>query len=167
MCRLLPRPPRCRYRTTALLLHPPSCSTRPTHHMVLQSTSFNDAKVHLNVIKIRMLEVRNLDLQSDGDACIDAQAQRYRCTDVKKQCADALCTYVSIWCAVESEHVFGECCFGVPWSCRRVVSAVESEHVCVRCCGVSSVRASGDVFAESVLVSGLTGNTWRVTQRVE
>ena len=35
--------------------------------MVLQSTRFNDAKVQLNVIKIRMLEVRNLDLQSNGD----------------------------------------------------------------------------------------------------
>ena len=34
--------------------------------MELQSTSFNDAKVQLNVIKIRMLEVRNLDLQSNG-----------------------------------------------------------------------------------------------------
>ena len=45
------------------------------------------------------------------------------------------------------------------------MSAVESEHVCGRCCGVSSVRASVDVFAESVLVSGLT--TLRVTKRVE
>ena len=35
--------------------------------MVLQSTSFNDARVELNVIRIRMLEVRNLDLQSNGD----------------------------------------------------------------------------------------------------
>ena len=51
--------------------------------------------------------------------------------------------------------------------CRGVVGAVESEHVCGRCCGVSTVRASGDVFAESVLVSGLTRNTWRVTKRVE
>ena len=84
--------------------------------MVLQAPSFNDAKVHVIVIKIRMLEVRNLDLQSDGDACKDVKAQRYRCTDVKKQCADAWCTYVSIWCALESGHVFGECCF---------VSAVE------------------------------------------
>ena len=47
------------------------------------------------------------------------------------------------------------------------MSAMESEHVCGRCCGVSSVRASGDVFAESVLMSGLTRNTWRVTKRVE
>ena len=64
-------------------------------------------------------------------------------------------------CAVESGHVCGECC------AVRLVSAVESEHVCGKCCGVWSVRASGDVFAESVLMSGLTRNTWRVPKRVE
>ena len=30
-----------------------------------------------------------------------------------------------------------------------------------------SVRASGNVFAENVLMSGLTKNSWRVTKRVE
>ena len=91
MCRLLPRP------SLWVSYHGAAASSSqlfdtshtPLEDMVLQSTSFNDAKVHLNVIKIRMLEVRNLDWQSDGDACIDVKAPRYRCTDVKKQCADA------------------------------------------------------------------------------
>ena len=56
-----------------------------------------------------------------------------------------------------SLDMFVECC------AVQFVSAVESEHVCGKCCGVWSVKASGDVFAESVLMSGLTKNTWRVT----
>ena len=92
MSRLLPRPPRCRYRTAALQRHPPSLldtSHTALEHIVMQSRSFNDARVQLNVIKVRILEVRNLDLESNGDAlvhgCIDVRAHRYRCTDVKMQ----------------------------------------------------------------------------------
>ena len=64
-------------------------------------------------------------------------------------------------------------CQYLPWRLELcavdmfVESVVLSEHVCGKRCGVWSVRASGDVFAGSVLMSGLTRNTWRVTKRVE
>ena len=84
-----------------------------------------------------MLEVRNLDVQSDGDACIDVKAQRYRCIDVKifivRRCLVHVCQYLV--CAVWT------CLWRVLFcECRGVLSAVESEHVCGEFCGVSAVE---------------------------
>ena len=81
-----------------------------------------------------MLEVRNLDVQSDGDACIDVKAQRYRCIDVKifivRRCLVHVCQYLvrAVWTCLWRVFFFG------------VLSAVESEHVCGECCGVSAVE---------------------------